>query len=159
MDLVARRGRCSKATLYRQWRSKPQLVAAALRGAGAVAATHSSTGSLRDDLVLVADSLTHDALEQTALLPALHHASLKEADLADAVRVALVEPWERRLSSIVADAVERGELAQEPAATAFLPQLLISAVLARPLVDDPRTDSAYLAHFIDTVVLPAMRHS
>jgi len=30
MDLVAARGRCSKATLYRLWPTKPQLVVAAL---------------------------------------------------------------------------------------------------------------------------------
>ncbi|MFJ2114698.1 TetR/AcrR family transcriptional regulator, partial [Streptomyces sp. NPDC087850] len=49
MDAIASRTRSSKATLYRQWKGKPQLVATALRRSKPVSVGELDTGSLRGD--------------------------------------------------------------------------------------------------------------
>lgn len=54
MEGVAASTRCSKSTLYRQWRNKPRFVAAALRSSRCVRFTGIDTGSLAEDLRAVA---------------------------------------------------------------------------------------------------------
>src|SRR5918995_303472 len=51
MDAVATRAKASKATLYRRWRGKPELVVAAVMCHHSNAASVPDTGSLRGDLL------------------------------------------------------------------------------------------------------------
>nr|MDT0665880.1 helix-turn-helix domain-containing protein [Micromonospora sp. DSM 115978] len=51
MDLVAARARAGKATLYRRWSGKLDLVADAVAQLGAAPATDPDTGSLRGDVL------------------------------------------------------------------------------------------------------------
>src|ERR1044072_1558059 len=50
MEGIAASTRCSKSTLYRQWKTKPQFVAAALRANRKVRFAGIDTGSLAEDL-------------------------------------------------------------------------------------------------------------
>ncbi|MYS50853.1 TetR family transcriptional regulator, partial [Streptomyces sp. SID6013] len=50
MEGIAASTRCSKSTLYRQWKTKPQFVAAALRSNSRVRFAGIDTGSLAEDL-------------------------------------------------------------------------------------------------------------
>ena len=158
MDLVASRARCSKATLYRQWSGKPQLVAAALYATRPLRAEDVNTGTLRGDLLTMIGLLASQAEKDTALFAALGHAVLTDDDLAIAVRTTLVEPWFADLVAVVDRAVERGELASRPAAADFLPELLLSATFARPLFGGGLADTDYLTRCVDQVLLPALRH-
>src|SRR5882762_11449 len=65
MDLVASRARCSKATLYRLWQGKPQLVAAALYATRPAKAAEINTGTLRGDLLTVVGLLAAQAEKDT----------------------------------------------------------------------------------------------
>ena len=69
MDLVASRARCSKATLYRLWPGKPQLVGAALDAMRPVKAEEINTGTLRGDLLIMVGLLASQAEKDTALSP------------------------------------------------------------------------------------------
>src|SRR5260370_36180860 len=82
MDLVATRARCSKATLYRQWPGKPQLVAAALYATRPGKAEEITTGTLRGDLLAMVGALASQAEKDTGLLAALSHAGLTAKGLA-----------------------------------------------------------------------------
>jgi AcrR family transcriptional regulator len=159
MDAVAARGRCSKATLYRQWRNKPELIAAALRATGTVKPQEIDTGTLRGDLMLLAAQFSEGARKDTPLIAALAHACLADQDLVQALRVALVNPETTHVDRIVERAVERGELAARPAAVAFLPQMLIAASVLRPLFEDAYADADHMARFVDEALLPALLNS
>ncbi|MGW0460756.1 TetR/AcrR family transcriptional regulator [Streptomyces tendae] len=159
MDLIAARGRCSKATLYRQWGSKPKMIAAAVTALRPVDPSRIDTGSLRGDLLSLLGQLTKGAGEDTALVAALHHAMLSDEHLAEAFRTAMLDPEEDELKRIIALAVARGELSHGPAAAEFLPQMLFSAVVARPIFRGVKADPEYLARFVDQALLPCLHHS
>jgi AcrR family transcriptional regulator len=159
MDLVAARARCSKATLYRMWSSKLQLVVAALYTTRPLKAEDIDTGSLRGDLLTVAEVMAASAEAATALFGAMGHAVLTDEELATALRTSLVEPLCADLLSIVDRAVERGELASRPLAATFLPQLLLSAAITRPIFEGVLADADYLTRCVDDVLLPALQHS
>src|SRR3981189_1649414 len=82
MDLVASRARCSKATLYRMWPGKPQLVAAALYATRPGQAEEINTGTLRGDLLTMVELLASQAEKDTGLFAAMSHAVLTDEDLA-----------------------------------------------------------------------------
>ncbi|AZM47007.1 TetR family transcriptional regulator [Streptomyces sp. WAC 06738] len=159
MDLVATRARCSKATLYRQWHSKAEMVVAAMIANRPVDPGAVDTGSLRGDLISLVEELSTTAEKDTALIAAIHHAALTDGDLAATLHASLADYELTHLSGLLDRAVARGELPGQPGAAEFLPQLLFGAVVIRPLIDGAFADSAYLARFVDLVVLPALRHS
>lgn len=156
MDVVAARGRCSKATLYRQWQSKPHMVAAALYVTRPVDPTEIDTGSLRGDLLTLGIEVTAHAEKDTALFAALGHAVLVDEELAAAVRTAMIEPESRNIARFVERAVDRGELPGWPPGAEFLPQMLFSAVMSRPLFDASFADRDYITRFIEHAILPAL---
>ncbi len=159
MDAVAARGHCSKATLYRQWQNKQQLVAAALYATRPVDASVIDTGTLRGDLVIFVSTFAAQAARDTPLIAGLAHASLVDRDLAQALRETLIEPEHGHLTAFVNRAVDRGELTALPAATAFVPQVILAALISRPLIEGDFADADYLVRLVDSVVLPALLHS
>jgi AcrR family transcriptional regulator len=159
MDLIASRARCSKATLYRQWPGKAQMVVAALYATRPLKAEDTDTGTLRGDLLTMVEQLAAHAHKATALYAALGHAVLTNDDLAVAVRTSLVEPALPDLMGVIHRAVERGELPSWPAAADFLPQLLLGVAITRPMFDGGVADADYLTRCVDDALLPALLHS
>jgi hypothetical protein len=97
-----------------------------------------------------------NAEKNTALFAALGHAVLTDADLDAAVQASVVKPWFAELNGFVDRAVERGELLSRPAAADFLPELLLSVAVARPLFGSGFADSDYLTRCVEQVLLPAV---
>lgn len=157
MDAIAARTRSSKATLYRQWHSKPELVARALQQTKPPGLDDVDTGSLRGDFEeIVARSddsrLERDAALMRGLLQAIHD----NPDLHAALRKQLIEPEKSELDAIVRRAVERGEISADNPAVEFAAHMLLGAFLARQIIDDQLPDKAYTLRYIDAVVLPAL---
>jgi AcrR family transcriptional regulator len=156
MDLVAARGRCSKATLYKLWPTKAQLVVAALYATRPMRPEEVDTGTLRGDLLTMAGLLAAGGETMTALFAALGHAVLTDEELARAVQTSLLEPWFADLIGFVDRAVERGELAVRPPGAHFLPEVLLSVAVTRPLFGSCAADIDYLTRCVDQVLLPLL---
>ncbi|MCX4671528.1 TetR/AcrR family transcriptional regulator [Streptomyces sp. NBC_01381] len=156
MEGVAASTRCSKSTLYRQWKTKPQFVAAALRANRCVRFAGIDTGTLAGDLREAARAAGEWSSRDSMLVQALSHAILQDEDLRDALREALVEPETQALEELVARGVARGEIAADHPATRFITAQLIGVVRARPVLEGKYADEEYLARFVEACVLPAL---
>ncbi|MEU2031129.1 TetR-like C-terminal domain-containing protein [Nocardia amamiensis] len=108
--------------------TKPQLIAAALRATGPADAKDIDTGSLRGDLVAMADRFVPRAQQDTALIAALDHAIITNPDLAATLRAVLLEPDTADLTRFINRAVERGELPARPPAAELLSPLVLRRV-------------------------------
>lgn len=125
MDAVAARTRSSKATLYRQWKGKPELVATALRQCKPISLADIDTGSLAGDLHELVR--LHDETEvkrDQELMRGLSHAAFQNIDLFRALRELLIEPELVSFAELVQRAVDRGELAADNPARDFVPHML-----------------------------------
>ncbi|MPY64346.1 TetR/AcrR family transcriptional regulator [Streptomyces spongiae] len=157
MEGVAASTRCSKSTLYRQWKTKPQFVAAALRARGRPRFSDIDTGSLAGDLREVAARAGADWFGRDAqLLHGLAHAITQDADLQQAMRDAFVEPEVAGLRKILDRAVARGEIAADNPAKEYVPAQILGVLRARPLLEGRDADEAYLTCFLEAAVLPAL---
>lgn len=157
MEGVAARASCGKSTLYRQWKTKPQLVAAALRASRSDRTLASvDTGTLVGDLREAARIAACTSGRDTRLTQALGHAVLSDEELQGALREALVEPELAAFDAIVARAVARGEIAADHPAVEFLPAQLMGVLRIRPVLEGRYADADYLVRFVDASLLPAL---
>ncbi len=157
MDAVAARTRSSKATLYRQWKGKPELVASALRHTKPVRLDDIDTGSLRGDLVAMADKADEHRMEKdVALMRGLGHAIHRDRDLHRALRELLIEPETAAMRRMLQRAVDRGEVSPDRPALEYVGHMTLGAFITRPLIEDVPVDRDYLVRYIDAVVLPAL---
>ncbi|MFF0360066.1 TetR/AcrR family transcriptional regulator [Streptomyces sp. NA02536] len=156
MDGVAASTRCSKSTLYRQWRTKPQFVAAALRSNRRARLAGVDTGTLAGDLREVARLAGEWSPKDTTLLQALGHAIVQDRELARALREALVDPEVEALREILWRGVARGEVAAGDPALEYVPAQIFGVLRIRPILDGRNADPDYLVRFVEAAVLPAL---
>ncbi|MDX3797481.1 TetR/AcrR family transcriptional regulator [Streptomyces sp. AK04-3B] len=156
MEGVAASTRCSKSTLYRQWRTKPQFVVAALRSRRQARLTGIDTGSLAGDLREAAQAAGRWSTHDTELMQALGHAVTGDQELARALREAIVAPEIDALREILRRGVERGEIAGDHPALEYVPAQMFGVIRARPVVDGEYADQEYLLRFVEAAVLPAL---
>ncbi|GAA3898731.1 TetR/AcrR family transcriptional regulator C-terminal ligand-binding domain-containing protein [Streptomyces sp. NPDC003631] len=156
MEGVAASTRCSKSTLYRQWKTKPQFVAAALRATRCVRISGIDTGSFAGDLRAAAQAAAEWSRRDSALFQALGPAVMQDRELAQALRETLVEPEIRALQEIVRRGVERGEVPADHPALEYIPAQLLGLLRLRPILEGRHADEEYLTRFVDAVMLPGL---
>ncbi|MEU3885481.1 TetR/AcrR family transcriptional regulator [Streptomyces sp. NPDC029041] len=154
MEGIAASTRCSKSTLYRQWKTKPQLVAAALRSHRRT--RRIDTGSLAGDLREAARAAGELSGRDTKLLQALAHAAPQDPELQRALREALVEPEIAALKEIIRRGVERGEVPADHPALEYIPAQMFGVLRIRPVLEGEYADPDYLVRFVQAAVLPAL---
>ncbi|MFG3322284.1 TetR/AcrR family transcriptional regulator [Streptomyces sp. NPDC048171] len=155
MEGIAASTRCSKSTLYRQWKTKPQFVAAALRSHRRVRFAGIDSGSLAEDLRQAA-RIAGEWSGKDTLLQALGHAVMQDPELQRALREALVEPEIAALREILRRGVERGEVDADHPALEYVPAQMFGVLRMRPVVEGEYADAEYLVRFVEAVVLPAL---
>ncbi|MFJ8542813.1 TetR/AcrR family transcriptional regulator [Streptomyces sp. NPDC093586] len=157
MDAVATRTRSSKATLYRQWGGKAELVVKAVRHDKPGAAADIDTGSLRGDLHALLAREDDCTMEQnSALMRGLAMALHQNPDLRQAFREQLIEPETVEFGRILRRAIDRGEVRADCPALDFLVHMMVGGFATRTLLDDQPPTRAFLVSYIDAVILPAL---
>ncbi|MFF9003346.1 TetR/AcrR family transcriptional regulator [Streptomyces achromogenes] len=156
MEGIAASTRCSKSTLYRQWKTKPQFVAAALRANRRVRFAGIDTGSLAEDLRQAARAAGDWSGKDTRLLQALGHAVTSDQELARALREALVHPEIAALEEMLARGVARGEVPAGHPALEYIPAMMFGVLRVRPVLNGQYADADYLVRFVEAAVLPAL---
>ncbi|MEU6542953.1 TetR/AcrR family transcriptional regulator C-terminal ligand-binding domain-containing protein [Streptomyces sp. NPDC046859] len=156
MEGVAASTRCSKATLYRQWRTKPQFVAAALRASRQTRFDGIDTGTLADDLREAARAAGAWSAKDTRLLQALGHAVTQDPELRTALREALIDPEIDALKQILLRGVERGEVPADHPALDYIPAQIFGVLRARPVLEGKDADPEYIVRFVEAAVLPTL---
>ncbi|XUL90332.1 TetR/AcrR family transcriptional regulator [Streptomyces galilaeus] len=157
MDAVAARTRSSKATLYRQWGGKAELVAKAVRHSKPGRPTDVDTGTLRGDMHAMVAREDDCRIEQnSALMRGLAMATHNNPDLLQAFRELLVEPEMEEFRVVMQRAVDRGEVRADCPALEFVVHMMIGAFATRTVIEGLPPTKAYLTSYIDAVVLPAL---
>jgi AcrR family transcriptional regulator len=157
MDAVAARARASKATIYRTWPTKPDLVIDAVKHKLGDSPEPIDTGSLRGDLVAHMRAACNVACgEAGAVVGGLLTAATQNQELSEAVNLHVYEMKKRAYEVMIARAVERGELG-DGADAGLLHEITHSLVSARRLWELGPLDDAYADRVVDRVLLPVLR--
>jgi AcrR family transcriptional regulator len=157
MDAVATEAGVGKATIYRRWRTKSELVADVVASLAAGPQTPPDTGSLEEDLRVLLRSLVaavNGPLGAVTLsvLSALPH----EPGLRAAFRDGPLGRWERSFRAVWSQAEARGEVQAGFGGTAVA-TTASSPILQRWLFSTEPVDDAYADQVLADVVLPLVR--
>jgi AcrR family transcriptional regulator len=152
MDAVAARAQASKATIYRRWRNKAQLVKAAL---DAYDASQNEglpdTGDLRQDLYAVMRALRERASESyLAMINGLIAAAKHDPELETALREHVANEELSPFLVSLQRAVDRGDL--PPDADSELVHDVAEAMITRQ-VTTGTFDEEFIARVVDDVLL------
>jgi AcrR family transcriptional regulator len=157
MDAVAARTKSSKATLYRQWGGKPELVVKAMRSQKPGPIGDVDTGTLRGDLHALVVREDDCAMEKNAdLMRAMSMAVHGNPELMKAFRELLVEPEMDEFKQVMQRAIDRGEVRADCPAMAYIIHMMVGAFATRTMIDQLPPTQSFLTSYIDAVVLPAL---
>ncbi|HSO95650.1 MAG TPA: TetR/AcrR family transcriptional regulator [Acidimicrobiia bacterium] len=152
MEAVAARAGVGKATVYRRYPGKPELVMRAVSCLSSTAAPEADTGSLRGDLQAIGRNLVHLLTGTVAgrCVPELVAALPRCAQLADEHRRFIAARREHTVRA-VARAVARGELTDDTDGH-MVADLLAGPIFYRQLVVRGRLDERYADGVVDAVL-------
>ena len=155
LDSIASQARTSKATLYRHWSGKAELVVDAIRRYEQAELPEApDTGSLRGDLLgtlrCIRDMLSGKTGHlMTGLLAALR----KNAELAQAVRDSILQDNQEFTRNLLDRAVTRGELTSGVDPAIFL-EVAPAILITRLFFTGQPLDEEFLAHLTDDILIP-----
>jgi len=159
MDMVALRAKAGKATVYRRWPSKAEMVldAVARMKRGLVdLGDLPDTGTLRGDLLaLFRPQSVEQADRKMRAMAGVAAMLAQHPALAEAGHAAIVAPWVAANRTLIERARARGEAAAH-AQVDTLAQLIPSLAAYRALIERRPFDHAFLVEILDGVLLPAL---
>lgn len=159
VDIVAARAQAARATVYRRWATKADLVLDAVARLGPDEidlAQLPDTGSLRDDLFAASQpETTPDQWRRVRIISGLHTAAAREPRIAAVLTGGGVQPWIEVNRILIRRAVDRGEYG--PVEVDALAQVIPLMCTARVAVQQLPITPDYAAALIDSVLLPALR--
>jgi AcrR family transcriptional regulator len=155
IDEVAARARASKATVYRRWPTKADLVIAAVSHSLRRAVVAPNTGSLRGDLLQMAELLTGQATALAGTLAAVLIEVRRNPDLSAVVERQLLHEKRPITQTILRQAADRGEIHPSRIDTDLwdiLPGYLLFRFLVPGRPVTPETTRA----LVDEILLPGL---
>lgn len=158
-DAVAVQVRASKATLYRRWPTKAELVISAIDQIAVCPAGRSDmldTGTLAGDL----EQLACSDPEWTSLLPGIVSAVVpalhRDRDLTKAFEEQFLRPRQALMAAVLERAQQRGEVGKDANLT-LLGQIMPALFIHHTMLTGRGPDTATVRAIIDTILLPACR--
>lgn len=158
IDMVAARAKAGKATIYRRWPSKADLVldAVACMKAGEIDFERlPDTGTLRGDLVaMIRPRSIEDAERKLRIMAGLFGMISSSPELAQAAHAAIIEPRAAVNRMFLRRAIDRGEISPD-CDIELLANLTPAMAAFRVLMQKKPVDADFLISLIDGVLLPA----
>jgi AcrR family transcriptional regulator len=155
LDEVAARAHASKATVYRRWPSKADLVVAAFSHGVRKVAKAPDTGSLRGDLLRLGELITEQARLNGSVIAGL----LPEIRRSDRLRSVFEQEFfhERRalVQGVLSKAVDRGEIHPDVISDEIW-DVLPGYLVFRSMVPGRAPTAETVRALVDEVLLPSL---
>ncbi len=159
MDAVASEAGVGKATIYRRWRTKQDLVVDTISDLNRAIAVPEDTGSIEGDLRAMMrlvgtmiDSPAGAAIR--SLLPAMQH----QPALVEAFQNGPLAVWRAAYAEMWARAEARGEV-RPGLARSVTAEATSALIVQRWLLTGEPVDEAYIDQVLEVVVMPLIRNA
>jgi AcrR family transcriptional regulator len=157
LDAIAKRAKASKATIYRKWPGKAELVAEALRRhAEQDSACVADTGSVRGDLLVAVDGMVETIVgDGGPSLIGLLEAVREDAVLRELIRGMILQQ-SRETGAAVVDRARSRQEAVRDVDPADVVELLVAHLFLAILLNGAAPSRAARERVVDTMALPLL---
>lgn len=155
MESVAAEAKASKATMYRRWPSKAELVLAAFTEGICTTAVPPHSGSLRGDLLAIGAQVCEQACQHASAMTAVFTEVSRNPALSAVMQDEFVHQRKLLMTEVLTDAVDRGEIDAEVISDDIW-DLLPGYLLFRFFIPGrPPTEQTVRA-LVDEVLMPSL---
>lgn len=155
LEAVATTARASKATLYRRWPTKAELVLAAFVEGTRQAAVDPDTGTLRDDLLQLGEQIRAHVSTHASTIRAVLVERSRSAKLDAMLQEQFLDQRRAFMAHVLARAVERGEI-QASAITEDLWDVLPGYLIYRSVLTGNAPSCETIRELVDNVLIPSL---
>jgi AcrR family transcriptional regulator len=155
VDAVAATARASKATVYRRWPSKAELVLAAFIEGIRQVAVPPETGTLRGDLLKVGELVCQQAQQHAGTIRAVLVEVSRNPALDDVMQHHFLDQRKALVGHVLQEAVDRGEM-DEAAINDELWDLLPGYLIFRTIIPNRPPTRHTVQALIDEVIIPSL---
>jgi AcrR family transcriptional regulator len=155
VDAVAARARASKATVYRRWPSKAELVLAAFIEGIRQVAVPPETGTLRGDLLRMGETICTHGQQHAGTIRAVLVEVSRSPALNDVMQQQFIEQRKALFNHILALAVDRGEIDRD-AINDELWDLLPHYLIFRSIMPGKPPTKQTVQALVDEVIIPSL---
>ena len=155
VDAVAASAHASKATVYRRWPSKAELVLAAFIEGVRQVAVPPETGTLRGDLLHLGMVICLQANQQASTIRAVLVEVSRHTDLHDALQGQFLDQRKALIDEILRDAAKRGEIDQAAISDELWDVLQGYLIFRAIMPSRPPTEHTVQA-LVDEVIIPSL---
>lgn len=155
VESVATEAKASKATMYRRWPSKAELVCAAVVEGTRTEMVRPQSGSLREDLLEIGALIRDRARQHAGTMRAVLTETSCIPQLSAALNDGFVHQHESLMTQVLGQAVDRGEI--DPAAISSEIRDLLPGYLAfRFLMPGRPATAETIRALVDDVLMPSL---
>jgi AcrR family transcriptional regulator len=158
VDAVAARARASKATVYRRWPSKAELVLAAFIEGIRQVAVAPDTGTLRGDLLRLGEVVCEQGRQHASTIRAVLVEIARNTALNDVMQQQFIVQRKALMDHILQQAVDRGEI-DRAAINDELWDLLPHYLIFRSILPGQPPTRETVQHLVDDVMIPSLTRS
>lgn len=159
VDAVAMTARASKATIYRRWPTKAELVLAAFVEGTRQVAVDPDTGTLRADLLRLGEQIIAHVSTHASTIRAVLVEVSRSADLAAMMQEQFFDQRKALMAHVLARAVDRGEI-EASAVTEEFWDVLPGYLIYRSVLTGGTPSHRTVEDLVDNLLLPALtRHN
>jgi AcrR family transcriptional regulator len=155
VDAVAAKARASKATVYRRWPSKAELVLAAFIEGIRQVAVPPDTGTLRDDLLRLGELICQQAHQHAGTIRAVLVEVSRNPALNDVMQHHFINQRKALIGHVLRQAVDRGEI-DEAAINDELWDLLPGYLIFRSIIPSRPPTHHTVQAVVDDVMIPSL---
>jgi len=155
VDAVAAMAHASKATVYRRWPSKAELVLAAFIEGCRQVAVAPETGTLRGDLLRLGEVICQQAQQQAGTIRAVMVEVSRHPALHDAMQHQFLDQRKALIQEILHQAADRGEI-DHAVVSDELWDLLPGYLIFRSIMPSRPPTAQTVQALVDDVIIPSL---
>jgi AcrR family transcriptional regulator len=158
VDAVANAAHASKATVYRRWPSKAELVLAAFTEGVRQVAVPPNTGTLRGDLLSLGQTISQESGQHAGTIRAVMVEVSRHPALNDALQHQFLDQRKDTIQHVLRQAVDRGEITED-VITDELWDLLPGYLIFRSVIPGRPPTRSTVEAFVDGFLIPGLTKS
>ena len=155
LDAVATTARASKATVYRRWPTKAELVLAAFTEGVRQVAVPPKTGTLRGDLLRIGELTCEQVRQHSGTIRAVLVEVSRDPALRDVMQHQFLDQRKALMELILRQSVDRGEI-DEAAINDELWDLMPGYLIFRSIIPNRPPTQHTVQTLVDDVIIPSL---